>query len=273
LWVAAKVAHCCHHRDPLRVEVIVGRPELTISSGMSPTDQTEREIERAWLQHDPQRNTIPQEIWRQLRRFKREFEPTSAKIKATLQDEALLRSLVEQCCRRRGIARARVLKDIRRTFSGAVVKIVDGEILEISWIAPSPPVILDPKNPAEQQECLLCCYAVAWPTPPFGIRLRSAWSLEVPDHAAGRYLQRIGENADLKSALFEAANWFYSADMTAVKPHVGRGTDIYLPAGGGSSSAPWSGPGLATTASSTPVPQPGSKRSSCAPTKCHCRRQ
>jgi hypothetical protein len=114
-----------------------------------------------------------------------------------------------------------------------VVKIVDGEILEISWIAPSPPVILDPKNPAEQQECLLCCYAVAWPTPPFGIRLCSPWSLEVPDRAAGRYLQRIGENADLKSALFEAANWFYSADMTAVKPHVGRGTDIYLPAGGG----------------------------------------
>ena len=67
---------------------------------------------------------------------------------------------------------------------------------------------------------------------PLGIRLCSAWSLEVPDHAAGRYLQRAGD-ADFRSALFEAANHFYGADMAKVAPHVGRSTDIYLPAGGG----------------------------------------
>jgi hypothetical protein len=55
----------------------------------------------------------------------------------------------------------------------------------------------------------------------------------VPDHAAGRYLQRAGDDADLKAALFQAANNFYAADMAAVSPHVGRGTDIYLPAGDG----------------------------------------
>jgi hypothetical protein len=75
---------------------------------------------------------------------------------------------------------------------------------------------------------------VAWLTPPFGIRLASAWSLEAPDHATGRFLQRAGDNADLKSALFEAANHFHSADIAAVKPHVGRGTDVYLATTGGS---------------------------------------
>jgi hypothetical protein len=73
--------------------MIVGRPEFKISGGMSQTDRTEREIERAWLQHDPQRNAIPP-IWRRLRRFKRTLEPTSVKIRAELQDEVFLRQLV-----------------------------------------------------------------------------------------------------------------------------------------------------------------------------------
>jgi len=200
---------------------------------MSLTDQTEREIERAWLQHERHRAAIPQEIWRRLLVLKKELEPTSAKIKAALQDETLLRSLVEQCTRRRGVARQRVLKTNRRTFPGTEIKVVRGDILEISWLAPSPPVIADPKRHGERQECTLVCYCVAWPSPPFGIRLCSAWSLEVPDHAAGRFLQRAGDNADFRSALFEAANYFYAADMTAVTPHVGRGTNIYVPTGGG----------------------------------------
>jgi hypothetical protein len=190
---------------------------------------SEREIERAWLQHEPHRASIPPEIWRRLRVFKKEFEPTSTKIRAALQDESLLRQMVEQCTRRRGMARVRMLKAVRRDFPGAAIKVVDGEILEISWIAPSLPVIADPKTCGERQECTLVCYCVAWPSPPFGIRLCSAWSFEVPDHAAGRYLQRAGDNADFRRALFEAANHFYATDMAAVTPHVGRGTSIYLP--------------------------------------------
>jgi hypothetical protein len=200
---------------------------------MSLTNQTEREIERAWLQHEPHRAAIPAAVWRRLRVFRKEFEPTSVKIRAALQDEALLRSLVEQCCRRRGMARKRVLKAARRSFPGAEIRIANMDVLEISWLAPSPPVIADPKDHGERQECALVCYCVAWPSPPFGITLRSAWSLEVPDHAAGRYLQRAGNHADFSSALFEAANHFYASDMAAVTPHVGKNTDIYLPSGGG----------------------------------------
>jgi len=191
-----------------------------------------REIERAWLQHEPQRNAIPQEIWRQLRQLKRTLEPTSKKIKTTLQDEASLRSLVVQCTRRRGKARQRLLKDNRNAFPDAQIKVVHGNILEISWLTPSPPVLADPKDRSQRQDCTLASFCVAWPTLS-GIRLCSAWSLEVPDHAGGRYLQRAGNDADFRSALFEAGNHFYAADVAAVSPHIGRNTDIYLPAGGG----------------------------------------
>jgi hypothetical protein len=203
---------------------------LKVSSGVE-RESIEREIERAWHQHQ-HRDRIPSEIWRQLRALKKEFEPTSAKIKMVMADETMLRQLVEQCTRRRGMARQRLLKAARHTFPGAEIKVAHGDILEISWLAPSPPVIANPKHLGEAQACTLACYCVAWPSP-FGIELRSAWSLEVPDHAAGRFLQRAGRNADLRSALFEAANHFAAADIAEVKPHVGRGTDIYIPAGGG----------------------------------------
>jgi hypothetical protein len=212
---------------------ILGQAAMKISGNMmSLTDQTERDIERAWLKHDPHRAVIPSPVWRKLNAIKKQLEPTSVKIKAALQNEASLRQLVVQCTRRRGMARVRILAQVRHSFPDAVVKVVDGGILEISWLAPSPPVIADPKDAGQRQECTLVSYCVSWPSL-FGIQLRSAWSLEVPDHAGGRYLQRAGENADLKSALFQAANHFHAADMAAVKPHVGKGTDVYLPAGDG----------------------------------------
>ena len=202
------------------------------SQHSSNDDRSQREIELAWLSHEPERNRIPTVVWRQLRAIKKEIEPTSVKINATLQNEEMLHLLIEQCCRRRGMARQRLLAAVRRSFSGAEVKVVHKNVLDISWLAPSPPVIASPKDHGERQACTLLCYCVAWPAP-LGITVRSAWALEVPDHAAGRYLQRAGASADFKSALFEAASHFYAADTGAVMPHVGRGTSIHLPASGG----------------------------------------
>jgi hypothetical protein len=194
----------------------------------------ERDIERAWLRHDPSRDRIPSVFWRRLQAEKKTFDPTSLRVKAALADEAGLHRLVAQCCNRRGIARQRILADTRRSFPGARIKIAHRDVLEISWLTASPAVIAAPKDFGEAQDCTLVCYCVAWPTPPFGgIRLCSAWSFEVPDHAGGRYLQRAGDDADLGGALFAAANRFYAADMSDVAPHVGRGTAIYLPAGRG----------------------------------------
>jgi hypothetical protein len=212
----------------------VAAPRRNMPAGdMDLTDQTEREIERAWLRHQPERDRIPAMAWRKLQTLKKQLEPTSSKIKVALGDEAALQSLVTQCCNRRGMARQRILADARRSFPGARIKIAHKDILEVSWHAPSPPVIADPKHPGEKQGCILVCYCVAWSTPPFGIRLCSGWSLEVPDHAGGRYLQRAGDDADFGHALFAAANHFYGADMIEVAPHVGKQSAVYLPTAGG----------------------------------------
>jgi hypothetical protein len=158
--------------------MIVGRPELKISGG---TNQTEREIDRAWLQHDPARNFIPTEIWRRLNAIKQELIPTAAVIEKLLRDQDL--ALIEQAIRRRGVNRQRLLKELRQALPAATLRISDKEILEIFWLSPKGPIIVDGKA-GEAQDCLLACFAVAYPAGPKGLTLHSGWALEIADHAA-----------------------------------------------------------------------------------------
>ena len=44
------------------------------------------------------------------------------------------------------MARQRLLADTRRNFPGATIKVVHKDVLEFSWLAPSPPVIASPKD-------------------------------------------------------------------------------------------------------------------------------
>jgi hypothetical protein len=90
----------------------------------------------------------------------------------------------------------------------------------------------EPQHRGELQDCLLVCYAAAWPPTPKSIRVHSAWALEVPDHAAARLLQRAPE-ADLRAALFEAGLAFVAADAAVVAPRINCGAHIYLRVGPG----------------------------------------
>jgi hypothetical protein len=40
----------------------------------------ERQIERAWIAHDPSRAKIPQDAWRALRNFKKQITPQAARV-------------------------------------------------------------------------------------------------------------------------------------------------------------------------------------------------
>jgi hypothetical protein len=74
---------------------------------------------------------------------------------------------------------------------------------------------------------------LAFILPPFdALRIHSAWSTEVPNHGLTRFLGRA-PTADLRSALFESALAFASADAAIVSPLAGTDTTIYLPAGPG----------------------------------------
>jgi hypothetical protein len=123
---------------------------------------TEDLLEHAWASHDPQRAVIPAAIWRQLRTFKRELAPTAAVIESMLSDQNLARSVLEPVIRRRGMHRIRLLEDLRRALPAASLRISNKQILEIFWLSPKPHIIVDAKS-GEDQDCLLACYALAFP--------------------------------------------------------------------------------------------------------------
>jgi hypothetical protein len=194
------------------------------------TDRSkELEIDRAWIQHDPERARITPAILRELRAFKRDIGITAATIEAVLKRDDLTQFLIEPLVRRRGMARRRQLEELRRTLPGAHAKISFKNILEIAWLSPTAPIIANPVG-GEAQDCILACFLVAWPPTPQCLQCHRAWALEVPDHAAARLLQRAPET-DLRTALFEASLAFLSADAAAVTPHVGAGSTVYIPAG------------------------------------------
>jgi hypothetical protein len=139
--------------------------------------------------------------------------------------------------RKRGIGRQRKLTELRRLLPAANVKIAYKEILEISWLSPTAPIIANPEHRGEQQDCTLVCYLLAWPPTAHSIVAHSAWASEIPDHAAARLLQRSPRPPDLRAVLFEAGLAFLAAAVDAVRPQVGTEASVYLPAGDGAFAA------------------------------------
>jgi hypothetical protein len=128
------------------------------------------------------------------------------------------------------VRRQRILADLRRCFPAARLRIAHKEILEISWLSPKPHIIVDSKS-GEGQDCILACYALAFPPTAKTLTIHSGWSLEITDHACARLLQRSA--TDLRAAAQQAALAFVAADASIVRPLIGRSTSIYLPAGSG----------------------------------------
>jgi hypothetical protein len=195
-------------------------------------DSKDREVEAAWLAHEPERAAISNEIWRSLRAWKRELLPTAGIIEGVLKREELAQSLFEPCVRKRGVGRQRKLVDLRKMLPGANVKISFKDILEISWLSPKQAILADPQHQGEQHDCTLVCFVAAFSPTPHSVTCHSAWAAEIPDHAAARILQRAPKS-DLRNALFAAGLAFLAADAETVVPLVGQDTSIYLPAGPG----------------------------------------
>ena len=163
-------------------------------------------------------------------------------IEKRLRDSDLF--VIEQVIRRRGVVRQRLLKDFRRALPAATLRLCGGEILEIFWLSPKGPIIVDGVA-GEEQDCLLGCYVVAFPAGAKGLTLHSGWALEISDHACGRYLQRAPDG-DLSTAARQAALAFVAADAQVVRPLIGKPMSIYLPAGSGAFVATIIG-GMTTT--------------------------
>jgi len=72
-------------------------------------------------------------------------------------------------------------------------------------------LIIDPQHPGEEQDCIVVHIALFWRESRGTVAHWANWLVEVPDHAAGRFLQ-YAPHADLHTALFAAASCFASAD-------------------------------------------------------------
>jgi hypothetical protein len=193
------------------------------------------QVERSWLQHDPARAEIAPDIWRKLRAFKHGLVTTAGTIESILKRDELIRPFIEDVVRRRGAPRQDKLKALRRLLPGANVAIArtNRKIVEISWLSPKPPILANPEHHGEKQDCVLVCFLAAYPTAARAVTAHSAWALEVPDHAACRFLQRAGDDADLTAALFAGGLSFVAAEAETVAALIGTDTSIYLKAGPG----------------------------------------
>ena len=107
----------------------------------------QRELDRAWSKHEPERDRIPSDIWRRVRAFKRELAPTAAIIENVLKREQLAQPLIVEAIRRRGVPRQKFVNNLRRMLPGANIRICHKEILEISWLSPRPPLFAEPQHP------------------------------------------------------------------------------------------------------------------------------
>jgi hypothetical protein len=193
---------------------------------------TEADLESAWRAHEPARAVVPAEAWRRLRDFKGTSAPTAMMVEKMLRDQAQARTMIAPLIRHRGVHRQRLLNDLRKVFPAASVNISHKEILDVAWLSPKGPLIIGGKA-GEQQDCILACYAIAYPVPGLdGLSLHSGWALEIADHAAARLLQRAPD-ADLRRSALEAALGFATADASVVQLLIGEHPSIYLSAGPG----------------------------------------
>jgi hypothetical protein len=205
--------------------------KIKVPAKMSLTGTEELEMEQAWLAHDPRRAVIPQAVWRTLRAIKRDLIPTAAVIENMLRDQDTARTVLGPMIRRRGMHRQHLLNELRKAMPAAILRISSKQILEIFWLSPKGPIIVDGKS-GENQDCVLACYALAFPPDAKSLTMHSGWSLEISDHACARLLQR-SPNGDLRAAAQQAALAFVAADASIVRPLIGSPASIYLPAGTG----------------------------------------
>jgi hypothetical protein len=121
----------------------------------------EREVERAWLQHDPARGKIPSDAWRALRIFKRSIVPQAARVSAASDDLKRIRALMYDYSRKGDVGRVRTFAKLRHHFHPATVERLQKGILW-SWLEPRGAMLLDAKDEGEAQDAILVRYGLAW---------------------------------------------------------------------------------------------------------------
>ena len=191
-----------------------------------------REVEKAWRMHDPWQGRVPYWVRCALHDFKDALSKEAAVIEAHLKG-CVPSALIVDCIKRRGLARQRALQRLATTFGSAATVRGEKDAIEIRWLNSRDRLLLDPRDPGEDQPCTCVHFAVVWREPNGNVTFYANWLLEVANHALARLIQRA-PTTDLRRCLFEAAACFAAADKDEV---FANNRSFYLRSGPGAFSA------------------------------------
>jgi hypothetical protein len=152
--------------------------------------------------------------------------PIADRLEAASHDRDRIRGLLYDYARKGDVGRARALAKLRKHLDLANITFSRQGIMW-SWLAPLGCMLIDPKNEGEAQDAILVRYGFAWIERRRELNGYEAFSLELPDHATSRLVQRAFD-VNLPRVLMEAQDQFFAADVATVSRHVAHGTSLYL---------------------------------------------
>jgi hypothetical protein len=167
-----------------------------------------------------------------LRIFKRSIAPLAARVGLAADDGKRIRTLMMDYSRKGDVGAQRTFAKLRHHFYPATVERLQKGILW-SWLDPRGAMLADPTEPGETQDAILVRYGLAWVVRKREVVGYEEFTLEAPDHALARMLQR-SPGTDLKVALHQAHHAIFQAFSTGRESACGA-TDASI-------SPLWSGP-------------------------------
>jgi hypothetical protein len=191
----------------------------------------EKQVERSWLQHDPTRGKIPPEAWRALRQFKRQLVPQVQRINKAGADRDIVAKLLRDYSLKAKLGKQRAFAKLIRHFHPAKVEKLHNGILW-SFLDPRGALLTDPADPGEEQDAIISRYGLSWVSKKRQLVGYLAFSIEAPDHALAKMLQRA-VGTDIRQALHEAHHALFQADAGLICKHVDDHSTFYLPCGPG----------------------------------------
>jgi hypothetical protein len=150
---------------------------------------------------------------------------------AAFVDRGRIKGLLYDSTRKGEVGRARALAKLPKHFPLATITFPRQGIIW-SWLVPRGCMLIDPQTYGEVQDAILIRYGFAWIERKLELYGYEAFSIEVPDHALARLIQRA-PNINLPRVLMEAQDQLFAADCATISQHVAHGTALYLRAGPG----------------------------------------
>jgi hypothetical protein len=128
-------------------------------------DRREREVDRAWIEHDPSRARIPSEAWRALRRYKAGIAADAARIMAASEATPRLRALLIAVFHKGTLAKQKVraIERLRNYVAPAVLTVTDDAMIW-AWPEPRGTIIIN-DDPAKKKDCVVMHYGHATAAP------------------------------------------------------------------------------------------------------------